>query len=324
MKGKRLAVVLTLVLGLSLLTLGGPALAGGYPDKPVTFVVNYGAGGTTDLTSRLLCAEAEKALGQSITVINKAGGGGTVGPTFLSTRKPDGYTIGATSFSAMAVSPHTQKLAYTLKDFAFVAGVCRYLYGVAVSAKSPYKTWGDLMKAIESGKRITSATPSPVQAILFPRLAKFTGKKYDNVVWVRYKSGKETTVALLGGHVDLIIGNPMDIAPQVKTGELRMLCSASPVRWPLVPEVPTLKELGYDVNVDSWLGFAAPAGTDKAKVAKLQAAFEKALANPTIQKKMVDLGMAPKFMTGADYGKFCAEGLKQMGEDLQSVGIKKK
>ena len=146
-------------------------------------------------------------------MVNKAGGGGTVGPTYLATRKPNGYTIGVTSFSPMGVAPHLMKVNYKIKDFAFIAGVCRYLYGIAVKADSPYKTFGDLMKAIESGKRLTMATPSPVQYIIFPRLAAVTGKKMDNVVWVRYKSGKQTTVALLGGHVDLIVGNPMDIAP---------------------------------------------------------------------------------------------------------------
>ncbi len=246
-----------------------------------------------------------------------------MGPTYLSPRKPDGYTVGVTSFSPMGVAPHLMKVTYDLKDFAFVAGVCRYLYGVAVKADSPYKTWADLMEAIESGKRIKSATPSPVQAILFPRLANFKGKNFENVVWVRYKSGKETTVALLGGHVDLIVGNPMDIAPQVKSGQMRMLASASPVRWPLLPDVPTLKELGYDVSIDSWLGFAAPAGIDEAKRAKLQAAFEAAVNDKTVASKMVDLGMAPMFMTGPDYGKFCAEGKVAMGKDLKSIGLVK-
>jgi tripartite-type tricarboxylate transporter receptor subunit TctC len=295
-----------------------------YPDKPITFVVNYGAGGTTDLTSRLLCGVAEKALGESITVINKSGGGGTVGPTYLASKKPNGYTIGVTSFSPMGVAPHLMKVTYDLKDFSFIAGVCRYLYGVAVKADSPYKTWGDLMKAIQSGKRINFATPSPVQAILFPRLGNLEGKKFDNVVWVRYKSGKETTVALLGGHVDLIVGNPMDIAPQVKSGEMRMLASASPVRWPLLPDVPTLKELGYNVSIDSWLGFAAPAGIEEKRRAKLQAAFKAAVGDKTVAAKMIDLGMAPKFMTGPAYGKFCAEGKVEMGKDLKAIGLIKK
>ena len=323
MKGKKLAVVFMALAALAMVLASVPAMAE-YPDKNITFLVNYGAGGTTDLTSRLLCSVAEKKLGKGITVVNKPGGGGTVGPTYLASRKPDGYTIGVTSFSPMGVAPHLMKVSYTLKDFTFIAGVCRYLYGIGVKADSPYKTFEDLMKAIKSGKRLKMATPSPVQAILFPRLAKVTGVNMDNVVWVRYKSGKKTTVALLGGHVDLIVGNPMDIAPQVKTGEMRFLASASPVRWPLLPDVPTLKELGYDTSIDSWLGFAAPAGIDEAKRAKLQEAFKAAVADKTIQEKMVAFGMAPKFMTGPDYGKFCAKGYKEMGADLKAIGLTKK
>ncbi|MCB2228836.1 MAG: tripartite tricarboxylate transporter substrate binding protein [Desulfarculaceae bacterium] len=323
MRSFRLATFMALAAMLMLLLGGGAALAK-YPDKPITFIVNYGAGGTTDLTSRLLCSVAEKPLGQPITVVNKAGGGGTVGPTYLATRKPNGYTIGVTSFSPMGVAPHLMKVNYKIKDFAFIAGVCRYLYGIAVKADSPYKTFGDLMKAIESGKRITMATPSPVQYLIFPRLAAVTGKKMDNVVWVRYKSGKETTVALLGGHVDLIVGNPMDIAPQVKTGQMRMLASCSPVRWPLLPDVPTLRELGYKTDIDSWLGFAAPAGIKADRRAKLQAAFKAAVADKVIQKKMVDLGMAPMFMSGPDYEKFCLKGYDEMGRDLKALGLGKK
>ncbi len=323
MKCFKLATFMAMAAALALLLTGGAALAE-YPDKPITFIVNYGAGGTTDLTSRLLCSVAEKKLGQPITVVNKAGGGGTVGPTYLATRKPNGYTIGVTSFSPMGVAPHLMKVNYTLKDFAFIAGVCRYLYGIAVKSDSPYKTFGDLMKAIESGKRLTMATPSPVQAILFPRLAAVTGKDMSNVVWVRYKSGKQTTVALLGGHVDLIVGNPMDIAPQVKTGQMRMLASASPVRWPLLPDVPTLRELGYKTDIDSWLGFAAPAGIKESRRAKLQAAFQAAVQDKNIQKRMVDLGMAPRFMTGPEYGKFCQKGYREMGRDLKAIGLVKK
>jgi tripartite-type tricarboxylate transporter receptor subunit TctC len=320
MRRAKLTVLLAAFAALAMLV-GPRAALAEYPDHPVTLVVNYGAGGTTDLTSRLLAGAAEKSLGESITVINKSGGGGTVGPTYLASRKPNGYTMGVTSFSPMAVAPHMMKVNYDLKDFAFIAGVGRYLYGVAVRADSPYKTWADLMKAVESGKRINSATPSAVQSLLFPRLANFRGKKFDNVVWVRYKSGKQTTVALLGGHVDLIIGNPMDIYPQVKSGDMRMLASASPVRWPLLPDVPTLKELGYDVSIDSWLGFAAPAGIEESHRAKLQAAFKAAVSNKTVAAKMIDLGMAPLFMTGPNYGKFCAEGKVTMGKDLRAVGL---
>lgn len=110
----------------------------------------------------------------------------------------------------------------------------------------------------------------------------------------------------------------------MKTGELRMLASASPVRWPLLPDVPTLHDLGYKVDIDSWLGFAAPAGIKEDRRAKLQAAFKSAVEDKAIQKKMIDLGMAPMFMSGPDYAKFCEKGFKEMGEDLKTVGLEKK
>ena len=182
------------------------------------------------------------------------------------------------------------------------------------------------MKAIESGKRITSGHSQPGAGhSVLPRLAKSTGKKYDNVVWVRYKSGKETTVALLGGHVDLIIGNPMDIAPQVqdrraahaRLGQPGPLASAA--RRAHHHRAGQRREHRFLVGPSP-----LPRATDPAKVAKLQAAFKTAVESKNIQKKMIDLGMAPKFMTGAEYGKFCVEGKKQMGEDLAAIGIKKK
>ncbi|MBU2517831.1 MAG: tripartite tricarboxylate transporter substrate binding protein, partial [Proteobacteria bacterium] len=106
--------------------------------------------------------------------------------------------------------------------------------------------------------------------------------------------------------------------------DLRMLASCSPVRWPLLPDVPTLHELGYKVDIDSWLGFAAPAGIKEDRRAKLQAAFKVAVEDKNIQKKMIELGMAPMFMTGAEYGQFCEKGYKEMGADLRAIGLVKK
>ncbi len=287
-----------------------------FPDKEIEVIVNYGAGGSTDLSTRVLVEAAGKILGQPLRVVNRAGGSGTVGPTFITKAKPNGYTIGVASFSPLAVAPHMQEVPYSLDDFRFIIGHARYRSGIAVSSESPYQTMKDLIEAGRAGEELNYAATDVLGAITMLRLSKQTGAKFK---WIRYKSGQEAATATLGGFVDLFIGNPTSITPQVKTGKFRMLASASSVRWYELPEVLTLKEQGYDVEVESYAGLAAPAGTSDEVVKTLEDAFAKALASEEVQKSLKDLGMEPVYMTSAEYETLLREGHAAMGEDLPNV-----
>lgn len=290
-----------------------------FPDRDMEVVVNYGAGGGTDLSTRILCDAAEGILGRSIRVVNRAGGSGTVGPTFVSMADPDGYTIGVASFSPMAVVPHLQDVPYQLDSFDFILGFARYRFGIAVAAESPFTTIDDLVAAAKGGERLTYASTGAMAAVTMARLGDASDTEYK---WVRYNSGQEAATAALGGVVDVLVENPTNIAPHVENGTMRLLASASSVRWFELPDVPTLKELGYDVVVESYAGLAAPTGIPEDARATLERAFADALSDQNVQTRLLDLGMEPIFFTGEEYRQILIDGYEDMGRDLVAIGLK--
>lgn len=310
------------LLGSAVLALGaaapGLAQAEAYPEKEVTVIVNYGAGGGTDLSTRAFANAAEPFLGKPLQVVNRAGGSGTVGPTFVANAAPDGYTIGVASFSPMAITPHVQEVPYKVADFRFLVGFARYLTGIAVPADSPFQTIQDVVDAAKAGKSVKFAAASSIESVAMVRLGDATETEFK---WIRYGSGQEVSTAALSKEVDLIVADPKDIAPFVQTGELRALASASSVRLSGLPDVATLREQGFDVAVESYAGLAAPAGISNEQAAVLEAAFAKAFEDPTFQETLAKLGMEPAFYTGEEYGKLIAEGYDSMGRDLARLGL---
>ncbi|MGF1611300.1 MAG: Bug family tripartite tricarboxylate transporter substrate binding protein [Kiloniellales bacterium] len=291
-----------------------------FPEKEVELIVNYGAGGSTDLSTRVLAEAAAGILGQPLRVVNRAGGSGTVGPAFLAKAKPDGYTIGVASFSPMAVVPHLQEVPYSLDDFRFIVGHARYRSGLAVATGSPFQSMADVVEATRSGRELTYAATDALGAITMTRLGQEIGASFK---WIRYSSGQEATTAALGGFVDLLVENPTSIAPQVKNGALRLLASTSSVRWYELPEVPTLKEQGYDVEVESYAGLAAPADTPDDVIKVLEEAFAKAINSEQVQATLRNLGMEPVYLSSKQYESLLKEGYRAMARDLPKAGLVK-
>ena len=308
------------VAGLPLMLGVMSAGAAEFPDKEITLVVNYGAGGGTDLSSRVLAKAAEEILGQPIRVVNKTGGSGTVGPTNVATSKPDGYTIGITSFSPMAVSPHLTEVAYTLDSFDFLLGHARYRSGISVGKDSPYETIDDFISAAKSGKELTYAATDTLSKIFIKDLANKLGANFKAV---SYKSGQESVTATMAGTVDFNLEGPTNVVPQVKTGNLRLLASVSSVPWFELPDVPTLQSAGVDLWVESYAGLAAPAGTPADRLKILEAAFEQALSDPEVQETMKGLGMEPVYFSSSDYRQLLSDGYERMSTDLAKIGLKK-
>lgn len=309
----KLGIALGFTLGLSAI-----AAAATYPEAPVNLVVNYGAGGNTDVASRNLAKGMEAVLKQSIVVVNKPGAMGTLGPAYLTSQKNDGYTFGVVTYSTVAIAPHLMTVPYTIDDFEFVAGFGRFRYGVAVRADSPYKNIQDLVNAAKTGEGLFFGAPSAPNNLAMFELAKTTGAKFEQIL---YKSGTETVTGLLSGQVDVIVQNPSDIVPQIKAGKMRMLASASPIRWPEFPDIPTIKEQGFPVEIDSWLGVAAPKGTPPERVKVLENAVLTAMKNPATREGFTAIGVDPAGLTGADYKSALAEGYEVMGKAIKDANL---
>ena len=295
-----------------------PASADSFPEREVTVIVNYGAGGGTDLSTRALAAAMEKSLGQPTKIVNRSGGSGTVGPTFVAFTEADGYTVGVTSFSPLAVTPHMRDVPYTIESFRYLGGYVRYTYGIAVSADSPFQTIHDVINPGKDGTEIKYAGASSIGAVAMNRLGDIAGVKFKQI---RYKSGKETTTAVLSNQVEVMVGNANDLVPFVESGQLRVLASASNVRLPGLPDVETLKELGFDTATESYAGLGVPAGTGDAEVAVLEAAMKEAFNDEEFQATLTRIGLEPAYFSGAEYQKLVEEGFVEMGKDLAALGM---
>ncbi|MFQ1062915.1 Bug family tripartite tricarboxylate transporter substrate binding protein [Bordetella trematum] len=300
----------------SLAVLAAPAWA--WPDREITLTVNYGAGGNTDVASREVARAMEAELGKPVVVFNRPGALGTIGPAYVTKQPADGYNVGVVTLSSIAIMPHLMDVPYDTDSFDFVAAYGRYRYGVVVRADSPYQTIDDLVAAAKAGPGIFFGAPSAPNNLAMFDLGRVSGGKFEQVA---YKSGSETVAALLGGQVEVIVQNPSDVIPYLKSGRLRLLASASPLRWPEYPDVPTLKQEGYDVEIDSWLGLAVPKGTPEAVRQRLEAAAQAAVESERLQGIYKQMGVDPVWLSGADYLKLAEQTHGQMGKAIKAANL---
>jgi len=305
-------------LGCSVLTSSVNAQA--FPAHEVSMIVNYGAGGTTDVATRALAQTMEKILGKPIVVQNKPGALGTLTPAYVARQKPDGYQIGVVTYSTVAIMPHLMDLTYSMKDFEFIAGFGRFRYGIAVNADSPFQTLADLIAAAKDGKGLFFGTTSAPNNLAIFELTRLAGAQFEHI---SYKSGGEAVTALLSKQVHVIVQNPPDIMPHIKAGKLRLLASASPMRWPELPDVRTIKEQGFDIEIDSWLGLAVPKGTPAAIVKVLEDATLKAMSDPALSTRMTQMGVDPASLSAKQYLDILEKGYIEMGNAIKAAKIPK-
>jgi len=303
------------------LGLAGTAQAqAAWPEREIQLVVNYGAGGNTDVSARAFSRGLERQLGKPVVVLNRPGAEGTIGPAFVATQRPDGYTMGVVTYSTVAIQPHIRDVPYTIDSFDFIAGYGRFRYGVVVRANSPHRTLHDLVRASKTGNGLFVGAPSAPNNLAMFELGRLTGGKFEQV---QFRSGAETVTALLGGHVDVIVQNPSDVVAQIRDGALRFLASASPMRWPEFPDIPTMREAGYAVEIDSWLGVAIPRGAPGAIVERLEAAALAALRDPAVAEQITATGVDAQALPGREYAALLARGFEQMGPILRQAGMAK-
>ena len=269
------------------------ALADTWPSKPVTLLVPFPPGGSTDMIARTLGPKLQEKLGGSFVVANQAGAGGTVGAAAAKRAAPDGYTLFVSSLGPFVIGPHLVKgVAYDpLKDFDYLTVAVQAPNVLAVPAASPHKSLADVLafhRANPGKMSFASAgngTSDHLTAELFWQETKTTG------LHIPYKGGAPAMTDLLGGQVDASFMNINTGLANIKGGKLRALAITSSKRSPLLPDVPTMEELGFKgVTVTSWQAFAAPKGLPADIKAKLHEALLAGLADPAVKTKLLDLG----------------------------------
>ena len=305
------------------LILGMPAIAAEYPSKPITLIVPYSAGGSTDLTARPLAIAAKKYLGQPVICENKPGGGATVGPSLLLDKPPDGYTIGLIT-SAVAIAWHMGKFNFDpVNHFTYVIHWARYMYGIVVRTDSPWKAIQEFLQYSRENPQKLSYGTSGVGIpphLAMEELSMLTGIKW---VHVPYKGTAEVNPALLGGHVDFL-SDASGFVPLVEAGKFRLLATWGYQRTARYPQVPTIKEIGYDVVIPGPLGIVGPKGMPKPIVEKLHDSFRKAMDDPEFQSALKKFDMDRVYMNSEEYEKFVRQDSERVQKIIKKLGLQQK
>ena len=294
-----------------------------FPDKPIQLIVQYSPGGTTDLSLRILASIAGEYLGQPVVVVNKPGGSGAVAYGILKNTKPDGYSIGGISYSGSVIAPHIRKVPFDTKnDFDFVLQFADYFQGIAVKADAPWNTLKEYLEyARKNPGKATYATAgaNSGQFLTMEIIAKQAGVKLKHIP---YKGGTPAVAACLGGHVQGVAA--AEIPEQAKAGKMKILAIFGEQKAEAFKDVPTLKELGYKVQLTFWLGIVGPKGIAPERLEILQNAFKKAMEAKSFHKLLQRFEMTPTYKSGKDFKAMVFNHYDAMKKVIEDMGMARK
>lgn len=292
-----------------------------FPTKPITLIVPWPAGGSTDRHHRALAEIASKHLGQSIVIENKPGAAGTLGPgTMALTVKPDGYTI-AQYPMGMVRMPHMQKTQWhPIDDFTFIIGVSGYTFGFVVKSDSPYKTFNEYIDAArkQPGKIDYGSTGIGTSPHLLMEEVAAAAKV--NLVHVPFKGNADLMQALVGGHV-MAASDATGWDKFVDAGQMRLLVTFGEQRTKRWPDVPTAKDLGYGIVSTSPYGLVGPKGMDPAVVKTLHDAFRKAMDDPKHAEVLEQLNQSMWYRSGDDYRQWAVDTFARDKALIERLGL---
>jgi tripartite-type tricarboxylate transporter receptor subunit TctC len=307
------------VVALAGLALALAAQAQQFPSKPVTLIVPWPAGGSTDIYFRKLGEITVRHLGQPIVIENRPGGSGMNGPaTMAKTARPDGYTISQLAISAFRM-PHMQKVDWDpINDFTYIIGLAGYTFGIVVKADSPFRTFQDLLDYARANPgRLSYATPGTGTSLhlAMEEVAAKAGVQFLHVPFKGYADG---AIALMGGHVMMQVDST-GWAKQVDAGAQRLLATLGDrrTRW----NAPTVKELGVDTVSNSPFGLVGPKGMSKDVVRILHDAFKKSLDDPEYAKMLAQLDQPAWYRPSEDYARWAVEMLKAERATIERAGL---
>jgi tripartite-type tricarboxylate transporter receptor subunit TctC len=295
-----------------------------YPSKPITMIVPFPPGGVADIVGRPLASQMEKSLKQPVVVVNRTGAGGAVGMASVAKAAPDGYTIlmGLSSISIFPVSDRINGKApsYEMKDFAPIALITADPTVLVVSADSP---WKNLKEFVESAKAFPGKinySSSGVYGTLHVAMEIFANAAGVKLFHVPYQGGGPALTALLGGQVHALASGPAPAVGQIKAGKMRALASWSTERLPLMPDVPTFKELGYDAEFYIWSGVFAPAAVPTPVLDRLRAAVREAANSPDFKGAMEKVQTPVSYMDAPAFRSYWEKDAARLKVALEKIG----
>ncbi|GAU75558.1 tripartite tricarboxylate transporter substrate binding protein [Fusibacter sp. 3D3] len=329
---KRLmSVGLMLVLMLSLLAGCGKSVtdkgtnenaesAANFPEKGITAICPWSAGGGTDTVLRGLTQATEKELGQTITVANQTGGGGAIGHAAIISAPNDGYTVGMITFELNSLPPQGL-VPFTSADLDPLLRVNMDAAAVTVKADAPYNTMDEFIeyaKAHPAELNIGNSGAGAVWHIAAGLLAEQADVEFS---YVPFEGAAPAITALVGGHIDAVSVSAAEVQGQVQAGDLKILGVMSDERLELFPDVPTMKEQGYAVSFGTWRGIAIPTGTPESIKTILAEAFKKGLESEEFVAYAKNSGLVVAYQNSDDFKAFIATNAEEVATVMKSLGL---
>jgi tripartite-type tricarboxylate transporter receptor subunit TctC len=305
------------------LALAAPAQSQDWPQRQVTIVVPFSAGGTTDMFARMLAQGLQQKYGTPFVVDNRPGAGGNVGTAAVARAAKDGHTLLVGTVSTHAINPFIYKNVTfdAEKDFQPLSLIARLPNMLVVSPKLPVNTVAELIAHLKKneGKLSYGSSGAGTSTHLASELFQLrTGTK---MVHVPYRSSGEVMNALVGGHVDLAFDNITLAWPQAKAGKVRALAVTSPQASPTAPEIVTVAATLPGFDATSWHGAFAPAGTPRPVVDALAAEVKRIFEQPELQKTMLEVGAVASPMSPEQFREFIASERRKWQEVVQAAGV---
>lgn len=312
---------------LPLSILGGslPVWAQGYPSKQTRIVVGFTAGGPSDIVGRLVAQIMTERLGQSVIVDNRPGATGLIGADIVAHSPPDGYTLYLASQTSHAVAPYLLAKSNfdPVRDSTTIIRVAHNPLLMVVPAASPYKSLADIVNYAKANPgKINFATggigSSPHMSMeLFKKVAKI------NMTPVHYKGDGAAIVDVLSGQVDMLTSSISALMPHVQAGKMRAICVTSGKRSSVVPDIPTIAELGYPgYEVLTWFGLVGPAGMPKDVVERINKEVSAGLQTPAVKEQIQKMGFEILLNTPEEFGKYLVEETTKWRTLIRELNLK--
>lgn len=295
-----------------------------YPERPITMIVPFPPGGVADTVARPVAEAMSRTLGQPVVIENKPGAGGGIGMAQVAKAKPDGYTI-LMSLASLTVLPEADRIlgrepSYQIAQLKPIARFTADPTVFAVRAEAPWKTLADfLADARKSPGKYTYGSSGNYGTMHVPMemFAAATGVK---LVHIPYTGAGPAIVGLLGGQVDVVATGPASMVQQIKAGKVRALAHWGDMRLVALPDVPSLKESGTNVEYAQWSGLFVPAGTPDAAVARLRDAARAAANDPKVKDVLLTAGSPVQYLDSPDFERYVQSDASRMSEVVKRIG----
>ncbi|HET6265688.1 MAG TPA: tripartite tricarboxylate transporter substrate binding protein [Usitatibacter sp.] len=302
-----------------------PTAAQTYPSKPVTIVVPFTPGGSSDITARTVAAKLQESLGQSFVIDNKPGANGSLGGKFVAAAAPDGYTLFVGSIGVFAINPVLYKdLGYhPLKDYELLSVAVRTPNALVTRANFPAGNMQEFVEYVRKNPGKVSFASSGTGSSDHLTAALFWQKTGTSGIHVPYKGGSAAHLDIIAGNVDVSFQNLGSITQHVKAGKMKLLAVTGDKRDPAAPDTPTLAEAGVPgIEVYSWQAFVAPKGLPQNVKDRLQPALVAAIRHPDVVKRFTELGFEVVGNSPADFNRFLNDELARWKQVVDAGGIK--